>query len=95
MHNHQSQIPILDESGAGVGKSRTMVACSQWSEKILRQAGVTVTLAALMDAILVYVYMKWAHPWGAILENEETGNTDGNEAVPNPEPQQIPMPNLF
>ena len=69
VHYHQSQIPILDESGAGVGKSRTMVACSQWSEKILRQAGVTVTLAALMDAILVYVYMKWAHPWGPILEN--------------------------
>ena len=42
---------------------------AQWSEKILRQAGVTVTLAALMDAILVYVYMKWAHPWGPILEN--------------------------
>ena len=56
----------------------------------------TVTLAALMDAILVYIYMKWAHPWGPILENEETDNIDdGYEAVPNSEPQMIPMPNLF
>ena len=49
----------------------------------------TVTLAALMDAFLVYAYMKWAHPWGPILENEETDNIDGNETVPDPEPQQI------
>ena len=49
----------------------------------------TVTLAALMDAFLAYAYMKWAHPWGPILKNEETDNIDGNEAVPNPEPQQI------
>ena len=27
----------------------------------------TVTIAALMDAILVYGYMKWAHPWAGIL----------------------------
>ena len=48
----------------------------------------TVTIAALMDAILVYGYMKWAHPWGGILaDNEETDNIDGNDAVPNPEPQ--------
>ena len=53
----------------------------------------TVTLAALMDAFLAYAYMKWAHPWGPILENAD--NIDGNEAVPNPEPQQIPLPNLF
>ena len=52
----------------------------------------TVTLAALMDTILVYVYMKWAHPWGPILENVETDNIDGNEAVPNPEPQPILNP---
>ena len=54
-----------------------------------------VTLAALMDAFLVYAYMKWAHPWGPILENVETDDIDDNEAVPNPEPQMIPMPNLF
>ena len=54
-----------------------------------------VTLAALMDAFLAYAYMKWAHPWGPILENVETDNIVGNEAVSNPEPQQIPMPNLF
>ena len=56
----------------------------------------TVTLSALMDAFLAYAYMKWAHPWGPILENEETDNIDvSNEAVSNPEPQMIPMPNLF
>ena len=50
----------------------------------------TVTIAALMDAILAYGYMKWAHPWGGILsDNEETDNIDGNETVPDPEPQQI------
>jgi len=50
----------------------------------------TVTIAALMDAILVYGYLKWAHPWAGILaENEEMENFDGAEAVPNPEPQQI------
>merc|ERR1711935_62201 len=50
----------------------------------------TVTIAALMDAILVYGYMKWAHPWAGILaENEEPENFDGVEAVPNPESQQI------
>ena len=49
----------------------------------------TVTLAALMDAFLAYVYMKWAHPWGPILENVETDNIDGNESVPDPELQQI------
>ncbi len=55
-----------------------------------------VTLAALMDAILAYGYMKWVHPWGGILaENEETVNIDGNETASNPEPQPIPMPNLF
>ena len=55
----------------------------------------TVTLAALMDAFLAYAYMQWAHPWGPILEHEETDNIDGNEADLNPEPQMIPMPNLF
>jgi hypothetical protein len=30
----------------------------------------TVTIAALMDAILVYGYMKWAHPWAGILGTE-------------------------
>ena len=55
-----------------------------------------VTIAALMDAILAYGYMKWAHPWGGILaENEETDNIDANEAVPIPEPQLLPLPNLF
>merc|ERR1712203_1018346 len=49
----------------------------------------TVTIAALMDAILVYCFMKWFHPWAGILENEETENFDGAEAVPNPEPQEI------
>ena len=48
-----------------------------------------VTLAALMDAFLAYAYMKWAHPWGPILKNVETDDIDGNEAVPNPEPQPI------
>merc|ERR1719418_385057 len=43
-----------------------------------------------MDAILVYYFMKWFHPWAGILpENDETENFDGAEAVPNPEPQQI------
>jgi hypothetical protein len=56
----------------------------------------TVTIAALMDAILAYGYMKWAHPWGGILaENEETDNIDANEAVPIPEPQPLSLPNLF
>ena len=27
----------------------------------------TVTIAALMDAILVYCFMKWFHPWAGIL----------------------------
>ena len=30
----------------------------------------TVTIAALMDAILVYCFMKWAHPWSGILGTE-------------------------
>jgi hypothetical protein len=30
----------------------------------------TVTIAALMDAILVYGFMKWAHPWADILGTE-------------------------
>ena len=30
----------------------------------------TVTIAALMDAILVYGYMRWAHPWAGILGTE-------------------------
>ena len=30
----------------------------------------TVTIAALMDAILVYCFMKWFHPWAGILGTE-------------------------
>ena len=35
----QQPLRLIVEGGAGVGKSRTIVTCSQWSEKILRQAG--------------------------------------------------------
>ena len=30
----------------------------------------TVTIAAFMDALLAYGYMKWAHPWVEILGTE-------------------------
>ena len=62
-----------------------------------------IFLGAILDSILVAIYMNFAHPWLGILKPEETKEETENLLIPNVSPTQVdsegegisnPQPNL-
>ena len=43
----------------------------------------TISIHAVVDAIIAYVYMKYAHPWRGILADDENNDSDNSEKVKN------------
>ena len=53
----------------------------KWVNQLSWILPIVVIIGALLDMLLVYVYMKFAHPWKYILSFK--GENEGGEHIPN------------